>query len=114
MELHRENRLPDIAKPLIRPVVDVFESGNRHRRIDRIRIHLPAGYKPESLPNPVSLDTEWGTFTSSCELKDGTVVVFQEFITKRFREPAERFDDFRTFVRAVNKAYQANLVLVKE
>ena len=81
---------------------------------DRIRIHLPAGYKPESLPNPVSLDTEWGTFTSSCELKDGTVVVFQEFITKRFREPAERFDDFRTFVRAVNKAYQANLVLVKE
>ena len=41
-------------------------------------------------------------------------MVFQEFITKRFREPAERFDDFRTFVRAVNKAYQANLVLVKE
>ena len=81
---------------------------------DIIRIHLPAGYAPESLPQSVSLDTEWGTFTSTCEVEGSVVTVFQEFETKRFRESADRFDDFRTFVRAVNKAYGAQLVLARQ
>ena len=81
---------------------------------DRIRIHLPEGYALENTPAPVSLDTEWGTFTSTCEVEGDTVLIVQELATKRFREPAERFDDFRTFIRAINKAYQSNLVLVKK
>ena len=81
---------------------------------DCIRIHLPEGYALENVPAPVSLDEEWGTFTSTYEVEGDTVRIVQEFTQKRFREPAERFEDFRTFIRAINKAYQANLVLVKK
>ena len=81
---------------------------------DCIRIHLPEGYTLENVPAPVSLDAEWGTFTATYEVEGDTVRIVQEFTQKRFREPADRFEDFRTYIRAVNKAYQANLVLVKK
>ena len=81
---------------------------------DRIRIHLPEGYRIEAVPPPVHLDTEWGTFTSSCNEEDGIIVIDQEIRTNRFREAPDRFDDFRTFIRAVNKAYDAQIVLVRQ
>ena len=79
---------------------------------DRIRIRIPEGYTPESLPKPVSLDTEWGTFTFTAQVEDDAILLSYELRIKRFRESPDRFDDFRTFFRAVNKAYQAELVLV--
>ena len=81
---------------------------------DRIRIHIPEGYAVESLPAPVSLDTEWGTFTATAEQADGIVTVLQEFRSKPFRESPDRYDDFRTFVRALNKAYGGRIVLVSQ
>ena len=81
---------------------------------DRIRIHLPEGYRIEAVPPPVHLDTEWGTFTSTCDEEDGVIVIDQEIRTNRFREAPDRFDDFRTFIRAVNKAYDAQIVLVRQ
>ena len=81
---------------------------------DRIRIRIPEGYRVESLPPPFSLDTEWGSFTSTADIGDGVVTVFQEFRSKPFRESPDRYDDFRTFVRALNKAYSAGIVLIAE
>ena len=79
---------------------------------NRIRIHIPEGYAVENLPAPVSLDTEWGTFTSTVQEEDGVVTVRHEIYTKPFRESPDRYDGFRSFIRAVNKAYSANIVLV--
>ena len=79
---------------------------------NKTRIHIPEGYKVESLPAPVSLDTEWGTFTASIQEEDGLVTILHEFCTKPFRESAGQYDGFRTFIRAVTKAYAANVVLV--
>ena len=79
---------------------------------DKTRIPIPEGYKVESLPAPVSLDTEWGTFTASIQEEDGIVTILHEFCIKPFQESAGQYDGFRTFIRAVNKAYSANVVLV--
>ena len=81
---------------------------------ERIRIRIPAGYAVESLPNPVSLDTEWGTFTATAQEEDGTVTITQELRFKQFRESPDHYDSFRTFIRALNKAYSANIVLVSK
>lgn len=81
---------------------------------DCIRILIPEGYRIERLPDPVSLDTEWGVLMSSSRVDGKTVTVVQELKIKRFREKADRFSDFRTFFRSVNKAYGTDLVLVKE
>ena len=81
---------------------------------DRIRIRIPEGYTVENLPPPFSLDTEWGSFTSTADIGDGVVTVHQEFRSKPFRVSPDRYDDFRTFVRALNKAYSAGIVLIAE
>ena len=81
---------------------------------DRVRIRIPEGFKVEDLPAPVSLDTEWGTFTATVQEKDGVVTVLHEFRSKRFRESPDKYDGFRTFIRAVNKAYSANIVLITQ
>ena len=79
---------------------------------DRIRIHIPEGFTVEGMPAPVSLDTEWGTFTATVHEKDGVITVLHEFRSKPFRESPDKYDSFRTFIRAVNKAYSANVVLI--
>ncbi|MBR5255824.1 MAG: DUF3857 domain-containing protein [Bacteroidales bacterium] len=81
---------------------------------ERISIRIPAGYTVESLPNPVSLDTEWGTFTASAQEQDGMVTILQELRFKQFREGPDHYDSFRTFIRAINKAYSSNIVLVSK
>jgi hypothetical protein len=81
---------------------------------NRIRLRIPEGYAVESLPAPVSLDTEWGTFTATAEQADGVVTILHEFRSKPFRESPDRYDDFRTFVRALNKAYGGRIVLVSQ
>ena len=90
----------------------VHKRGNVSR--NRIRLRIPEGFGVESLPAPVSLDTEWGTFTATAEQADGVVTVLHEFRSKPFRESPDRYDDFRTFVRALNKAYAAKIVLVAQ
>ena len=90
----------------------VHKRGNVSR--NWIRLRIPEGYVVESLPAPVSLDTEWGTFTATAKQADGVVTVLHEFRSKPFREAPDRYDDFRTFVRALNKAYAAKIVLVAQ
>ena len=79
-----------------------------------IRIHIPEGYKVESLPAPVSLDAEWGSFTAAVRVEGDEVTVLHEFHSKSFREPPEEYDSFRTFVRALNKAYGGRIVLISQ
>ena len=81
---------------------------------DRIRIHIPEGFKVESLPAPVSLDTEWGSFTATARVEGDEVTVLHEFRSKPFREAPDRYESFRTFVRALNKAYGGRIVLVSQ
>jgi len=80
---------------------------------DEIHFRLPEGYSLESLPAPVETDSEWGTFKAVVSQDEGGVTLIHEFRLKRFHEPADRYDGYRTFVRAVNKAYGKGLVLVK-
>ena len=80
---------------------------------DEIHFRLPEGYSLESLPAPVETDSEWGAFKAVVSQDEGGVTLIHEFRLKRFHEPAERYDSYRTFVRAVNKAYGKGLVLVK-
>ena len=63
---------------------------------------------------PVSLDTEWGSFTATASQEDGVVTVLQEFRSKPFRASSDQYDSFRTFIRTVNKAYGSKIVLVSQ
>jgi transglutaminase-like putative cysteine protease len=83
---------------------------------DCLKVHVPEGYRLEAAPEDVVLDTEWGTLVSRVRWQADSreLEVTQVFTLKRFRAPAARYGEYRDFARAVNRAYTAKAVFVKE
>ncbi|MBV7531483.1 DUF3857 domain-containing protein [Chitinophaga sp. sic0106] len=81
---------------------------------DTVNITLPAGYKVETLPKPVSVETKFGTYTSAVNMKDNTVTYIRKYLINSGRFPAADYSAFATFMNSVYKAERNTLVLVKE
>ena len=96
-------------------VNDLYQRGVS-RWEECVKVQIPMGYRAESIPAPVVLDTEWGSMESHVTLSPGgtEMEVRQTFTIKAFRAPASSYASFRDFARAVNRAYSATAVFVKE
>ncbi|MBR0223915.1 MAG: hypothetical protein IJL93_06545, partial [Bacteroidales bacterium] len=81
---------------------------------DRLIYRLPEGYQIESLPDPVSLDTPWGSFRSEITTEQDSIVVNLVLHIKAFREDRSQYDSFRSFARSFNSANDASIVLVRK
>ncbi len=81
---------------------------------DRLIYRLPEGYQIESLPDPVSLDTPWGSFRSEIATEQDNIVVNLLLHIKAFREDRSQYDSFRSFARSFNSANDASIVLVRK
>ena len=81
---------------------------------DTVRLHLPAGFQPESLPAPVQLNTAYGTYASQyATLSDGTIQYIRRLELKRAHLPKTAYPGYLDFRRKVNSADKAQVVLVK-
>lgn len=82
---------------------------------DVVEVKIPAGYKVESIPEPVELHTVWGDFVASASQKGSDTVLTKVSYTFRpARIPKENYDQFRSFARAVNRAFESKIVLARE
>ena len=84
-----------------------------YAREEEVSVEIPEGYSVESLPSPVELEAGWGTFTASASLEDGKIVTHYAYCFRPCRLPGERYPEFRDFARAVTRACDARIVLVK-
>jgi len=83
---------------------------------DTVRLHLPAGFQPETLPPPTQLTSAYGTYSSTCTaLPDGTIQYVRQLETRRpaLVLPADKYAEYKEFRRKVNQADHAQLVLGK-
>ena len=80
---------------------------------NRVILHIPDGYTIESMPKDVNLDTQWGRFQSHISVEGNNITIVQIIHAYRFEAPAQSYEDYKTFARAVNKAYSSSLVLRK-
>ena len=81
---------------------------------DTVRIHVPAGFKPESLPAPVQLSTAFGTYSSQVQaLPDGTLLYVRRLLMPRTRFPRTDYPAYQDFRRRIGAADKAQVVLVK-
>jgi len=80
---------------------------------DIITLHIPEGYGVESIPAAVSMDTEWGHFSSEAALsEDGKTLVIKQVVShKPTRQPASAYSSWASFYRKVNRQYQNTIVL---
>ncbi|HEX8327732.1 MAG TPA: DUF3857 domain-containing protein [Hymenobacter sp.] len=81
---------------------------------DTVRLHLPAGFRPESLPTAVQLNTAYGTYASQyTSLPDGTVLYTRRLELKRGRMPRTAYTGYVDFRRKISAADKAQVVLLK-
>ena len=102
MEAQRGERI----HPLVHDATFAFQ--------DTIILHLPMGYQVENLPTEVHTEQEWGRFDSEvCTDAPDRVIVTQTARMKSCRTSPDRYKEYREFVRALNRAYTASVVLRK-
>ena len=86
---------------------------NSYKDIDSSVIKIPNGYKPESLPKDILLDTKFGKFLASVKLQDDKIIYYRMHEQYNGRFPAKEYNDLVKFYEQIYKSDRARVVLVK-
>jgi hypothetical protein len=81
--------------------------------VDSVSIEVGEGYRTESLPKPVKLETEFGSYESSTELRGTTLHYYRRMQRQEGRYPASKWPELVQFFEDITKADRAKAVLVK-
>ncbi|RMF70846.1 MAG: hypothetical protein D6738_15145 [Acidobacteria bacterium] len=93
---------PDVGRPPRRtPVAFPFPE----RRVSRVVVSPPAGFRAGTLPKPVSVRARYGRYQLAMQVEDdGRVLVRRMLELSRREIPVEEFDDLREFLSIVREA----------
>ena len=81
---------------------------------DTVRLHLPVGFRAETLPTAVQFGTAYGTYASQYQaLPDGTVQYIRRLELKRGQMPKTAYAGYLDFRRKISIADKAQIVLLK-
>ncbi|MBC7911959.1 MAG: DUF3857 domain-containing protein [Pyrinomonadaceae bacterium] len=81
---------------------------------DTVRIKLPAGFVVDEMPDAMKLETSFGTFSATYEVKDGYLVFTRNLIQRTATIPVEDYAKVKNFYAGMRVAEQAPVVLVKK
>lgn len=83
---------------------------------DIVRVQLPSGYIPESLPATSKVDSQFGCLMTdvSYDADSSVLTIVQTLTLYSGRFPKEEYADYRTFARSVSRAYDGKIVLVRK
>ena len=81
---------------------------------DTVRLHLPVGFRAETLPAALQFSTPYGTYASQyLALPDGTVQYIRRLALKRAQLPSSAYAGYLAFRRKISIADKAQVVLIK-
>jgi len=81
---------------------------------DTVRLHLPAGFRAETLPAPAQFSTAYGTYLCQyTTLANGTVQYVRRLELRRGKLPRTAYAGYLDFRRKINLADKAQVVLLK-
>jgi hypothetical protein len=87
---------------------------NAFAHSDTVRIHVPAGMKPESLPTPVKLTTAFGSYSSQVQtLPDGTLQYVRQLRMPLTHFARTEYAAYVEFRRKISTADKAQVVFLK-
>jgi len=86
-----------------------------YNHIDDFTIQIPEGFKVESLPRSVLLNTEYGQYFLLVKQNDDhTISYARNFLIREGEYPKEEYEAFRDFLRQVNVHDNTKVVLIKK
>jgi hypothetical protein len=86
---------------------------NEYMEIDSVEIELPTGYSLESMPQPVSVKTQFGKYENQVKVTDNKITYYRSFEHDSGRFPPKDYADLVKFYETIYKADRNKVVLVK-
>ena len=81
---------------------------------ETVRIKLPEGFEVDELPDPLKLDTSFGSYNTSYLVKDGQLVFTRNLTQLSAKIPVAQYQSVRSFFEKIRAAEQAPVVLVRK
>jgi len=91
--------------------INLDATGHWHDSFD---IALPAGYVIDDLPDPVSIDTDFGSYHSAVTAKGNVLHFDRELVVRVVELPADKAADFRKFESTILFDEKSAAVLKKQ
>jgi transglutaminase-like putative cysteine protease len=81
---------------------------------ETVRVKLPSGFAVDEMPDAVKLDTAFGSYATSYEVKDGVLVFSRKLVQRATTIPVEQYSSVRSFFERIRAAEQAPVVLIRK
>ncbi|MDQ3687641.1 MAG: hypothetical protein M3430_18865, partial [Acidobacteriota bacterium] len=81
---------------------------------ETVRVKLPEGFAIDEIPDAVKLDTPFGTYSASYEIKDTQLLFTRALVQRAATIPAAQYNELRTFFGRIRGSEQAPVVLAKK
>jgi hypothetical protein len=82
------------------------------RDIDTVTIQVPAGYRPEAIPQPISIESRFGTYQARTVVEGDRIHYYRQMERYSGRYPAATYAELVKFYEKVYKADRMRVVLV--
>jgi hypothetical protein len=80
---------------------------------ETVKVHLPDGFAVDEVPDPVKIETTFGSYTTSYEVVGGELVFKRQLSQKAMTIPAAQYDSVRKFYESIRAAENAPVVLAR-
>ena len=81
---------------------------------ETVRVKLPAGFAVDEMPDAVKLDTAFGSYATTYEVKDGELIFTRKLMQRATTIPVAQYNSVRSFFERIRAAEQAPVVLIKK
>ncbi|MDQ2855534.1 MAG: DUF3857 domain-containing protein [Acidobacteriota bacterium] len=85
-----------------------------HAFTETVRMKLPVGFDVDELPDAVKLDTAFGSYKTTYEVKNGELVFTRALAQKSATIPSDQYQSVRSFYEKIRAAEQAPVVLARK
>jgi hypothetical protein len=81
---------------------------------ESVSVRLPPGFVVDEMPDPVKLETPFGSYATTYEVKDGQLLFTRKLTQRAATIPVEQYNSVRSFFERIRAAEQAPVVLVRK
>ena len=118
-----QNRLL-VFKPVIVSYTGLLPTGERERRhpvvldskaySETIRFKLPDGFEVDELPEALKLDSDYGSYAATFEVKDGQLLFTRTLVQRASTVPANKYKALRDFYGRIRGLEESPVVLARK
>jgi len=85
-----------------------------HAFSETVRVKLPSGFDVDEMPDPVKLETSFGSYATTYEVKEGQLLFTRKLVQRAATIPVDQYNSVRTFFEKIRAAEQAPVVLARK